>query len=140
MNEAGIEKKYDGAGRDITPTWITNRHGVKSCTHRYIAEMFIAKRPGWAYAEPDDVPEKKAYPLGQSLTDEGLKRRVAILSLEKTALEAGLTENAIKTGDTDNFDAMTYKELQALAAKADIKSVGVPKEDLLKQLKEINNK
>lgn len=147
---AGTERKFDSRGRDITPTWVINPHGVKSCTHAYIAEMFMTKRPGWKYAEPDFVPEEKVYPTKGEFTKNGLERRLAIINKEFEILKSQEVRGEVsepvaklepepEQKSEPKIEDMTYRQKQIMAAKLGIKSVGIKEDELTKQLKEFNN-
>ena len=75
MSDAGtpiVERKLDSLGRDVSEAWVINSKGMKSCTYKYLADMFVSTRPGWKYAEPDFVSEKKVYPMDGDFTKQGL--------------------------------------------------------------------
>jgi hypothetical protein len=75
MNE---DFKPNPMDRDQTPTWVLNASGVKSCWPKHMAKEMVETNYGWAYAEPDEVPVQKAFPIGMGeLTPGGLQRRLA---------------------------------------------------------------
>ena len=130
------KKQYDNRGRDISPAWVINPHGMKSCTYQYLADEFVSTRPGWRYAEPDFVPEKKVYPMDGDFNKQGLERRLAILGKEKAmareedeVLEAQEAEKGLS-------DA-SFKELQQLAKEKGIATFGLSREKLLQKLEEL---
>ena len=128
------KKKVDSLGRDISEAWIINPAGVKSCTYKYLADMFISTRPGWKYAEPDYVPEKKVYPMDGDFTKQGLERRIAILTKAKELREAEVDNDNSNEQDV-KLEDLTYKQLQALATEKGIKAVGAKKDELIERLK-----
>jgi hypothetical protein len=75
MNE---DFKTNPMDRDQSPVWIENASGVKSCWPKHMAKEMVETNFGWAYAEADEVPTQKTFPIGMGeLTPGGLQRRLA---------------------------------------------------------------
>lgn len=130
------KKQYDSRGRDISPAWVINPHGVKSCTYQYLADEFVSTRPGWRYAEPDFVPEKKVYPMDGDFNKQGLERRLAILGKERAMAREEEYIEEVKETERGLSDA-SFKELQQVAKDKGIATFGLSKEKLLQKLGEL---
>lgn len=100
--------------RSQEPTWIKNRHGVKSCWSLESATEMVSKNYGWSFCEADDVPEQKQYPIGRGeLTKEGLERRVAAQESIKVSKAIAAEEG--------------IKEVSLVDLRAKAKTLGVDK-------------
>jgi hypothetical protein len=129
MNE-DIER--NPANRSQTPTWIVNNFGVKSCWPLYMAKEMVENNYGWSYAESDEVPAQKEYPLGiGELTASGLERRRAATESKKVVKEQPLEEK-VKI-----LENMNVSDLRTKAKRAGIDKYWVKSETrLLKELAE----
>lgn len=109
------------------PTWITNANGVKSCVPLKIAEKFVSKRIGWAYAEPDAVPARKRFPKDLYLTEQGKSRRDAI--------SKAVEEDKAASPETqpEAMEEMSFTELQALAKEKGVPNYWSKKAETLKK-------
>lgn len=135
------KKKFDSMGRDVSTAWVINPHGMKSSTYQYIADEFVSTRPGWKYAEPDFVPEKKVYSMDGDFNKQGLERRLAILGKEKAiAKQADEESEDEEEGEPEEGEPeVSFKELQKKAKDAGIATFGLSKAKLQEKLSELNN-
>lgn len=92
--------------------WIRNPKGVVSQVPVKFFDKFI-KLHGWSEATPEDVPKEKVYTMDGDLTEDGERRRKALVersSRKKVAAPAPEPESEPKiTIDTLSSDAPVSK-------------------------------
>ena len=115
-------------GKDVSPFFLENPHGVVVSLPKYLAEKFLSTKIGWKIAEPEDVPEQKAYPIDGDLTERGLKTRASI----KKSRERKSIPDAAAQLDLD--------DLRAEGKKAGIKSYWMKSAEKLKNELAVLNK
>lgn len=116
--------------KDMSPMWLENKHGVVSCLPTHIGEVILSTKPGWKLAEPEEVPEETVYEVDVEMTEKGVKRRENLNKQRELQADKKADKVAEETGTAD-YDMNT---LRAMAKVKGIKSFGVSKAKLIKEL------
>jgi hypothetical protein len=104
--------------------WIFNPHGILNCLPETVGRDILKKKPGYRLAEPNEIPyipEEKQYPVDESLTEAGEKRRARAQKASKAKAEGVEAPKPVMASEvlTEENVADVKKNYGALKTKLD---------------------